>query len=82
MTTTASDIENPDMTYQVVPDKTQDSATINNTDQPTTKSSTPVFSEGENYLEEKMKERRQIVDGVENVYLKFFSPILLLYLNQ
>ena len=82
MTTTASDIENPDMTYQVVPDKTQDSATINNTDQPTTKSSTPVFSEGENYLEEKMKERRQIVDGVENVYLKFFSPILLLYLSQ
>ena len=53
MTTTASDIENPNMTYQVVPDKTQDSATINNTDQPTTKSSTPVFSEGENYLEEK-----------------------------
>ena len=54
MTTTASDIENPNMTYQVEPDKTQDSATINNTDQPTTKSSTPpVFSEGENYLEEK-----------------------------
>ena len=70
MTTTASDIENPNMTYQVVPDKTQDSATINNTDQPTTKSSTPVFSEGEYYLvEKKMKERRQIVDGVENVYL-------------
>ena len=59
MTTTASDIENPDMTYQVVPDKTQDSATINNTHQPTTKSSTPVFSEGENYLEEKKKNERK-----------------------
>ena len=59
MTTTASDIENPNMTYQVVPDKTQDSATINNTDQPTTKSSTPVFSEGENYLEEKKNERKK-----------------------